>query len=67
MQSDFELRRSSGELRKRVRGVYEIPGRGYGDSPETRTVTNSIDDWTVTLDITADEYYGGQLVKRALA
>ncbi|PIN57579.1 PFL_4703 family integrating conjugative element protein, partial [Pseudomonas syringae] len=67
LQSDFELRRSSGELRKRVRGVYEIPGRGYGDSPEIRTVTNSIDDWTITLDITADEYYGGQLVKRALA
>ncbi|RMO25260.1 hypothetical protein ALQ44_01963 [Pseudomonas syringae pv. pisi] len=47
--------------------MYEIPGLGYGDSPEIRTVTNSIDDWTVTLDITADEYYGGQLVKRALA
>ncbi|APQ05707.1 TIGR03746 family integrating conjugative element protein [Pseudomonas syringae pv. actinidiae] len=67
LQSDFELRRSSGELRKRVRGVYEIPGRGYGDSPEIRTVSNSVDDWTVTLDLTADEYYGGQLVKRALA
>ncbi|MHB9520288.1 PFL_4703 family integrating conjugative element protein [Pseudomonas amygdali pv. morsprunorum] len=67
LQSDFDLRKSSGELRKRVRGVYEIPGRGFGDSPELRTVTNSIDDWTVTLDISADEYYGGQLVKRALA
>ncbi len=67
LKSDFELRRSSGELRKRVRGVSEIPGRGYGDSPEERVVQNSIDDWTVTLDITADEYYGGQLVKRALA
>ena len=59
-------RRDSGELRQRVRGVYEIPGRGYGDNPTTRVKALSRDDWTVTLDLSADEYYGAEQVKRAL-
>lgn len=67
LQSDFEHRRNSGELRKRVRGVYEIPGRGYVDNPTLHVEQLSIDDWTVNLDITADEYLGGERVKRALA
>jgi integrating conjugative element protein (TIGR03746 family) len=67
LQNDFELRRNSGELRKRVRGVYEIPGRGYGDDPTLHVKQLSINDWTVNLDITADEYLGGERVKRALA
>ena len=33
LQQDYEFRRSNGELRQRVRGIYEIPGRGYGDDP----------------------------------
>lgn len=66
LRSDFEFRRNSGELRKRVRGVFEIPGRGFGDAPEMRVHQNSNDDWVVTLDVTADEYYGGERVKRAL-
>ena len=36
LQQDYEYRRASGELRQRVRGIYEIPGRGYGDDPATR-------------------------------
>ncbi len=67
LQSDFEQRRNAGELRKRVRGVYEIPGRGYGDDPTLHVRQLSDNDWVVTLDITADEYYGGERVKRALA
>ncbi|MCS3473017.1 integrating conjugative element protein (TIGR03746 family) [Pseudomonas sp. JUb42] len=67
LQSDFELRRNSGELRKRVRGVYEIPGRGYGDEPTLHVKQLSINEWTVNLDLSADEYLGGELVKRALA
>ncbi len=59
-------RRDSGELRQRVRGVYEIPGRGYGDNPMARVKVVSDDDWIVTLDLTADEYYGAEQVKRAL-
>lgn len=66
LQQDYEYRRSNGELRQRVRGIYEIPGRGYGDDPNTRVKVVSNSDWIVTLDVTADEYYGGDQVKRAL-
>ncbi|RIJ09676.1 TIGR03746 family integrating conjugative element protein [Pseudomonas sp. 91RF] len=65
-QQDYDQRRSSGELRKRVRGVYEIPGRGYGDDPEARVNVVSDRDWLVTLDLNADEYYGAEQIKRAL-
>ncbi|WKN23148.1 PFL_4703 family integrating conjugative element protein [Azotobacter vinelandii] len=67
LQKDYELRRNAGELRKRERGVFEIPGRGIGDAGEQRTLVHSINDWTVNLDIAADEHYGGERVKRALA
>ena len=66
LQADFEYRRSTGELRQRVRGVYEIPGRGYGESPSARVRVISDDDWIVTLDLSADEYHGSEQVKRAL-
>ena len=67
LQKDFELRRNSGELRKRERGVFEIPGRGIDDKSEQHIEQHSINDWTVNLDITADEHYGGERVKRAFA
>lgn len=63
---DYESRRNSGELRQRVRGLYEIPGRGYGDEPLVRVKTVSNQDWIVTLDLSVDEYYGTEQVKRAL-
>lgn len=66
LQQDYEYRRASGELRQRVRGIYEIPGRGYGDDPATRVKVLSDRDWIVTLDVSADEYYGSEQVKRAL-
>jgi integrating conjugative element protein (TIGR03746 family) len=66
LQQDFAFRRDTGELRQRVRGIYEIPGRGYGDDPTARVKVISDRDWIVTLDITADEYYGSEQVKRAL-
>jgi integrating conjugative element protein (TIGR03746 family) len=66
LQHDYEHRRASGELRQRVRGIYEIPGRGYGDSPGTRVKAVSNRDWIVTLDVSADEYHGSEQVKRAL-
>lgn len=65
LTTDFAFRRDNGELRERVRGIYEIPGRGYGDDPTTRVKTISDRQWIVTLDVTADEYYGGEQVKRA--
>lgn len=66
LQQDYESRRSSGELRQRERGLYEIPGRGYGDDPLLRVKTVSNQDWIVTLDLSVDEYYGTEQVKRAL-
>ena len=66
LQQDYEYRRASGELRQRVRGIYEIPGRGYGDDPAARVKVVSDRDWIVTLDVSADEYYGSEQVKRAL-
>lgn len=66
LQQDFEFRRNAGELRRRVRGIYEIPGRGYGDNPTLRVRTVSNREWVVTLDVTADEYYASEQVKRAL-
>jgi integrating conjugative element protein (TIGR03746 family) len=66
LQAEFEQRRVGGELRKRTRGVFEIPGRGYGDDPTFRVKTLSADDWVVNLDLTADEYFGSEQVKRAL-
>lgn len=66
LQQDYAYRRSNGELRQRVRGIYEIPGRGYGDDPATRVHVLSARDWVVTLDVSADEYFGSEQVKRAL-
>ncbi|MHA6788160.1 PFL_4703 family integrating conjugative element protein [Pseudomonas bijieensis] len=66
LQDDYDQRRRSGELRKRIRGLYEIPGRGFGDDPEARVKVISDRDWIVTLDVNADEYYGAEQVKRAL-
>lgn len=67
LERDFELRRNSGELRRRERGVSEIPGRGINDTSEQHIQQHSINDWTVNLDIVADEFYGGERVKRAFA
>nr|BFD40881.1 TIGR03746 family integrating conjugative element protein [Pseudomonas sp. FFPRI_1] len=66
LRTEYEQRRAAGELRQRVRGVYEIPGRGYGDDPGRRVEVVSDRDWVVTLDLTADEYFGSEQVKRAL-
>ena len=63
LQDDFRLRRDRGELRDRVRGVYEIPGRGFQGK---RVQIHDRDSWTVSLDLTVDEYYQAEPVKRAL-
>jgi integrating conjugative element protein (TIGR03746 family) len=66
LQQDYDEKRGAGELRQRVRGIYEIPGRGFGDDPTSRVSVVSDRDWIVTLDMTIDEYYGAERVKRAL-
>lgn len=35
-EGDYQYRAPAGELRQRVRGVYETLGRGYSDDPELR-------------------------------
>lgn len=66
LEQDYQRRRANGELRLRVRGVYEIPGRSYGEDPARRVRVISARDWIVTLDLTADEYYSSEQIKRAL-
>nr|WP_099060460.1 TIGR03746 family integrating conjugative element protein [Rhizobium sp. ACO-34A] len=66
LNRDYEYRRSTGELRQRVRGIYEIPGRGYGEDPKLHVKTVSDRDWIVTMDVAADEYFADEQVKRAL-
>jgi integrating conjugative element protein (TIGR03746 family) len=66
LEHDFNYRKTHGELKQRVRGIYEIPGRGYGDGPALRVNALSGKDWIAVLDVSADEYFGTEQVKRAL-
>lgn len=63
LNKDYEFRKNNGELKDRVRVVFEIPRRGYNKSS-----VDILDDdhWVVRLDLVADEWYQGQKVKRAL-
>lgn len=63
LEQDYRSRRDAGELRDRVRGIYEIPGRGFNHK---RVTVIDRDNWQVTLDLTVDEYYRSEPVKRAL-
>ena len=66
LDGDYEYRKAAGELRQRVRGVYEILGRGYSEDPELRVKQLDRDSWLVTLDLNADEYYAAEPVKRVV-
>lgn len=61
LQKDYEDRLRHSELRDRVRGVYEIPGRGFSDE---RVIIHNKDSWTVNLDLSVDEYFKDEPVKR---
>lgn len=63
LRQDYQRRRDAGELRERVRGVYEIPGRHF-DNKRVEIVDR--DSWRVTLDLGVDEYYRGEAIKRTL-
>lgn len=65
--SDVEKRKREGELVGRVRGVYEIPERGYVDDPEFRVKQESHNSWVVSLDLNADEYFLDEPVKRSVS
>ena len=64
---DVESRRIAGELRDRVRGVYEVVGRGFVDNPAFRVRQESRNAWTVHLDLNADEYFLNEPVKRSVS
>lgn len=64
---DVRKRRSSGELKGRVRGVYEISGRGFIDNPKFRVQQESRNSWIVNLDLNADEYFMSEKIKRSAA
>ena len=63
LQADVRKRTDIGELKDRVRVVYEIPGRGFQD--KNVTIIDR-DNWIVRLDLVADEYFHAESVKRAL-
>ncbi|EEH0482750.1 TIGR03746 family integrating conjugative element protein, partial [Salmonella enterica] len=54
LNKDVRLRRTNGELQDRVRMVYEIPMHGYSSNSVHE---QGMDNWTVNLDLVADEYY----------
>jgi len=58
--------KAAGELRQRVRGVYEVLGRGYSEDPALRVKQLDHDSWLVKLDLNADEYYAAEPVKRVV-
>lgn len=66
LKKDYELRRNSGELRRRERSVSESPGHGLTDPGVLRVEEIGINDWTVNLDLLADESVNGERVKRAM-
>ena len=73
LNHDFQVRRDGGELRDRTRGIYELPGHGYGSpvredhaASHPRVEVLSRDSWRVTLDVAVEEYYQNEPVKKAL-
>lgn len=61
LQQDYDDRQRYGELKDRSRGVYEIIGRGFSDD---KVKTLSRDSWIVNLDLSVDEYFQDEPVKR---
>lgn len=63
LQQDAKQRKDLGESRDRVRGVSEIPERGYKEGSVTIV---DRDNWRVRLDLVTDEYVNAEPVKRSL-
>lgn len=65
LYEDFQARDRRHELQGRVRGVYEIPGRGYREAsngPGSVRIVNQ-DQWIVNLDLAIDERYAGTEIR----
>lgn len=61
LRQDYKDRLRHNELRDRTRGVYEIVGRGFS---EDKVTVFSKDSWGVNLDLSVDEYFQDEPVKR---
>lgn len=63
LKDDYEARNRRQELQGRVRGMYEIPGRGYrgGETGSVRIVSN--DSWVVNLDVVVNETFRGEPIR----
>lgn len=63
LKEDYEARNRRQELQGRVRGMYEIPGRGYRtqENGSVRIVSN--DSWVVNLDVVLNETFRGEPVR----
>lgn len=63
LEEDYKLRKSRNELEDRTRSISEIPGRGF-DHSRVKKLSN--DSWEVLLDVSVNEYYNNELVKKVL-
>lgn len=63
LHQDARFRTDNGELRDRVRIVYEISRRGYSNKSVDIKSDNK---WIARLDLVADEYYHSEPVKRVM-
>lgn len=62
LEKEMRGKNNAGELRGRVRGIQEHPGRNYS---EARVVIESDGSWLVILDMDVLETMDGMLVKQA--
>ncbi|WP_017905071.1 PFL_4703 family integrating conjugative element protein [Pseudomonas asplenii] len=64
LEQDAEKRQLAGELRNRTRGVFELPDRNYGRSPELRVQIQGRDQWLLNLDLATEEFFGSERIKQ---
>lgn len=62
LKASYATRKDHNELKDRVRGLYEIPGRGY--HPNDVTILNR-NHWVVAMNLEINEYLHGTRVRQA--
>ncbi|MDA3922338.1 MAG: TIGR03746 family integrating conjugative element protein [Salinisphaera sp.] len=61
LKTDYKARKDRNELKDRVRGMYEIPGRGY--QPKDVTILDR-NNWVVRLNLEINEYLDATRVRQ---
>ncbi|KPA90358.1 PFL_4703 family integrating conjugative element protein [Pseudomonas sp. RHF3.3-3] len=64
LEQDAQKRQIAGELRNRTRGVFELPDRNYGRSPQLRVQVQGRDQWLLNLDLATEEFFGSERIKQ---